>query len=104
MANFLDHHGIDTGLTKAEFCQQLHPAIKSEAQRRILKTAPDWKQRNAAVDIQSDDADVRASAQAVIDAVNAIRTKSNEIEASIVSMTDEQILDFNARDDSHWND
>jgi hypothetical protein len=103
MANFLDHNGIDSGLTKAQWCAQLHPAIKYEAQRRILEAAPEWRQRNAAVDVQSSNADVRAAAQAVIDAVASIRTKSNEIEASIVSMTDEQILDFNARDDSHWN-
>ena len=102
MANFLDHNGIDTGQTKAEFCQQLHPAIKYEAQRRILETAPGWRQRNAAIDIQSSDADVRAAAQAVIDAVNAIRAKSNEIEAALPSMTDQQILDFDARDDAHW--
>lgn len=102
MANFLDHNGIDTGQTKAEFCQQLHPAIKYEAQRRILQIAPEWRQRNAAIDIQSSDADVRAAAQAVIDAVNAIRAKSNEIEAALPSKTDQQILDFDARDDAHW--
>ena len=102
MANFLDHNGIDSGLTKAQWCARLHPAIKHEAQRRILEVAPDWKQRNAAIDMQSDDADVRAAAQAVIDAVAAIRAKSNEIEAALPSKTDQQILDFNARDDAHW--
>ena len=102
MANFLDHHGNDSGLTKEQWCEQLHPAIKYEAQRHILAVAPDWKQRNAAIDVQSDDADVRAAGQAVIDAVNAIRAKSNEIEAALPSKTDQQILDFNARDDNHW--
>ena len=100
---FLDHHGLDSGLTKEQWCEQLHPAVKFEAKRRILVVAPDWKQRNAAVDLQSDDADVRAAGQAVIDAVAAIRTKSNEIEAALPSMTDEQILNFNARDDAHWS-
>ena len=100
---FLDHYGLDSGLTKEEWCKQLHPAVKFEAKRRILAVAPDWKQRNAAVDLQSDDADVRATAQVVIDAVAAIRTKSNEIEAALPSMTDEQILNFNARDDAHWS-
>ena len=103
MANFLDHHGFDSGLTKEQWCQQLHPAIKYEAQRRILEVAPDWKQRNASIDLQSDDADVRAKAQAVIDAISAIRTKSNEIEAALPSMTDQQILDFDAREDAHWS-
>jgi len=103
MANFLDHQGLDSGLTKEEWCEQLHPAVKLEAKRRILAVAPDWKQRNAAVDLQSDDTDIRAAAQAVIDAVNAIRTKSNEIEAALSSMTDKQILNFDARDDAHWS-
>ena len=99
---FLDHNGFDSLLTKEQWCEQLHPAVKHEAQRRILAVAPDWKQRNAAVDVQSDNADVRAAGQAVIDAVNAIRVKSNEIEAALPSMTDQQILDFDARDDAHW--
>ena len=100
--SFLDHNGIDTGLTKAEFCQQLHPAVKHEAQRRILEIAPEWRQRNAAIDVQSDDADVRAAGQAVIDAVAAIRSKSNEIEAALPAKSDADILAFNARDDAHW--
>ena len=103
MSNFLDHNGIDSGLTKAQWCEQLHPAIKYEAQRRILEVAPDWKQRNAAVDVQSDDADVRAAGQAVIDAVAAIRSKSNEIEAGLTAKSDAEILAFNAADDSHWS-
>lgn len=102
MVNFLDHHGNDSGLTKEQWCAQLHPAIKYEAQRRILSVAPDWKQRNAAIDVQSDDADVRAAAQAVIDAVAAIRTKSNEIEAGLTAKSDADILSFNAADDTHW--
>jgi len=102
MANFLDHNGIDSGLTKAQWCEQLHPAMKLEAQRRILEGAPEWRQRNAAVDVQSDDADVRAAGQAVIDAISAIRAKSNEIEAALPSKTDQQIIDFDARDDAHW--
>ena len=102
MANFLDHNGIDSGLTKAQWCARLHPAIKHEAQRRILEVAPDWKQRNAAIDVQSSDADVRAAAQSIIDAVAAIRAKSNEIEASLTSMSDADILAFAATDDAHW--
>ena len=102
MANFLDHNGIDSGLTKEQWCERLHPAVKHEARRRILEVAPDWKQRNAAIDVQSDDADVRAAAQLVIDAVAAIRAKSNEIEAGLTSMSDADILAFAATDDAHW--
>ena len=102
MANFLDHQGNDSGFTKEQWCEALHPLIKEEAQRRILEVAPAWRQRNAAIDVQSDDADVRAAGQAVIDAVNAIRVKSNEIEASLTSKTDSDILAFNPADDVHW--
>ena len=102
MSNFLDHQGNDSGFTKEQWCETLHVCIKEEAQRRILDVAPAWRQRNAAVDLQSADENVRAAAQSVIDAVNAIRAKSNEIEASILSMSDEQIIEFNATDDTHW--
>lgn len=33
---------------------------------------------------------------------SAIRVQSNEIEAALPSKTDQQILDFDARDDAHW--
>lgn len=104
MANFLDHQGNDSGFTKAEWCEALHPFIKEEAQRRILDVAPAWRQRNASIDLQSTDENVRAAAQSVIDSVNAIRVKSNEIEASLTSKSDEDILAFNAQDDAHWSD
>lgn len=102
MSNFLDHQGNDSGLTKAEWCELLHPLIKEEAQRRILNVAPAWRQRNATIDLQSQDEVVRAAAQSVIDSVNAIRAKSNEIEASLTSKSDADILAFDATDDAHW--
>ena len=103
MANFLDMNGVDSGLTKDEFLNGPRDAIKLEARRRILKAAPEWKQRNAAIDIHSTDADVKAKAQTVIDTVNAIRTKSNEIEAALPDKTDEEIWYFDASDDAHWS-
>ncbi len=102
MANFLDHQGNDSGFTKDQWCEALHPFIKEEAQRRILDVAPAWRQRNATIDLQSEDEVVRAAAQLVIDAVNAIRAKSNEIEASLTSKSDADILAFDASDDAHW--
>lgn len=102
MSNFPDHQGNDSGFTKEQWCETLHPFIKQEAQRRILAAAPAWRQRNAAIDLQSADENVRAAAQAVVDAVNAIRVKSNEIEASLTSKSDADILAFDARDDAHW--
>ena len=103
MANFLDMNGVDSGLTKDEFLNGPRDAIKLEARRRILKAVPEWKQRNAAIDIHSTDADVKAKAQTVIDAVNALRTKSNEIEAALPDKTDEEIWYFDASDDAHWS-
>ncbi len=103
MSNFLDHQGNDSGFTKEQWCETLHVCIKEEAQRRILDVAPAWRQRNAAVDLQSADENVRAAAQSVIDAVNAIRAKSNEIEASLTSKSDADILAFDASDDAHWD-
>ena len=103
MSNFLDHQGNDSGFTKEQWCETLHVCIKEEAQRRILDVAPAWRQRNAAVDLQSADENVRAAAQSVIDAVNAIRAKSNEIEASLTSWSDADILAFDASDDAHWD-
>ncbi len=103
MANFVDHQGNESELTKAEWCETLHPLIKEEAQRRILAVAPAWRQRNASIDLQSTDEVVRAAAQSVIDSVNAIRAKSNEIEAGLTSKSDAEILAFNATDEKHWS-
>lgn len=103
MSNFPDHQGNDSGFTKEQWCETLHPLIKEEAQRRILDVAPAWRQRNASIDLQSTDEVVRAAAQLVIDAVNAIRVKSDEIEASLTSKSDADILAFDASDDAHWD-
>jgi len=83
---------------------KLTPNVKAEAERRILELMPDWKQRNVIADLSSDNADTKAAAVTAWAAVTALRTKSNEIEASISSMSDEQILNFNASDDAHWSD
>lgn len=83
---------------------KLTPHVKAEAGRRILAIMPEWKQRNTISDLSSDNADTKATAVTAWAAVTAIRTKSNEIEESIASMSDEEILNFNASDDAHWSD
>ena len=83
---------------------QLTPHVKAECERRILAIMPSWKQRNVIADLSSTNADTKAAAVTAWAAVTAIRTKSNEIEASISSMSDEQILNFNASDNAHWSD
>ncbi len=81
----------------------LTPHVKAECERRILELMPAWKQRNVIADLWSDDAAIEAAAAVEWAKVTALRTKSNEIEASIATMTDDQILNFNARDDAHWS-
>ena len=76
--------------------------VKIECQRRILAMMPDWKQRNIIADLSSDNADTKAAASVEWAKVTALRTKSDAIEASIASMSDEQILNFYASDDAHW--
>jgi len=86
----------------AEAQTLLTPHVKAECERRILAIMPGWKQRNTIADLSSDNADTKAAATTAWAQVTALRTKSNEIEASILSMTDQQILEFDARDDAHW--
>jgi len=80
------------------------PHVKAECERRILEIMPAWKQRNVIADLWSDNADTKAAAATEWAKVTALRAKSNEIEASIGSMSDDQILNFNASDDAHWSE
>jgi len=88
----------------ADAQEKLTPNVKAEASKRILALMPEWRQRNVIADLSSDNADTKAAAVTAWAAVTAIRTKSNEAEASIASMSDEQIINFDASDDAHWND
>ncbi len=88
----------------ADAQKQLTPHVKAEASKRILALMPEWRQRNVIADLSSTNSDTKASAETEWAKVVAIRTKSNEVEASIASMSDEQIINFNASDDAHWSD
>ena len=88
----------------AEAQTRLTPLVKSECERRILAIMPEWRQRNTIADLSSDNAETKAAATTAWAQVTALRTKSDEIEASIASMTDEQILNFDAQDDAHWSE
>ena len=81
---------------------QLTPSVKAECERRILEIMPSWKQRNTIADLSSDNAETKAAAATAWAQVTALRTKSNEIEASILSMSDSEIIEFNATADAHW--
>ena len=78
------------------------PKIKDECERRILSIMPEWRQRNVIADLTSDNAETKATAVTAWAQVTALRTKSNEIEASILSISDSEIIAFDATDDSHW--
>ena len=97
-----DSTGVPIYADAADAKERLSPRIKEECERRILSIMPEWRQRNTIADLTSDDADTKANAVAEWAKVTALRTRSNEIEESILSMTDEQIVYFEAFDDAHW--
>lgn len=86
----------------ADAKEKLSPRIKEECERRILEVMPEWRQRNTIADLTSDDADTKAAAVTAWAQVTTLRAKSDEIEASILSMSDSQIIEFDATDDNHW--
>lgn len=83
---------------------KLTPNVKTECERRILAIMPEWRQRNVIADLSSTNSDTKSAAETEWAKVTAIRTKSDEIETSIATMSDEEILNFNASDDAHWSD
>lgn len=88
----------------AEAQAKLTPHVKAEAAKRILAIMPEWRQRNVIADLASDNSDTKAEAVTAWAAVTALRTKSDEIEASIGSMSDQEIVNFDVSADAHWND
>lgn len=95
--------------------------IKAEASKRIVAAYPEWKQRNhmaAVVDIQNkelialkssttytlsaDESATVAAAQAAKTEIFNIRAKSDELEASLDSMTQAQLEAFDPTNDSNW--
>ena len=82
---------------KKSFRQELKKNVSVASSR-----SPEWRQRNAIADLSSDNAETKAAAATAWAQVTALRTKSNEIEASILSMSDSEIIAFDATDDTHW--
>lgn len=100
----------------------LKEKIKAEAGLRIYAVYPDYKQRNfngvvsliqnkelLAIKAGSgnytpteDEMTYLRAAKTCKDFIDAIRTKSNELEASLDSMTEEQLNAFDPSDDSNW--
>ena len=97
-----DNNGVPIYADTADAKAKLSPRIKQECERRILAVMPEWRQRNTIADLTSDDAETKAAATTAWAQVTALRTKSDQIEASISSMSDSQIIEFDATDDAHW--
>tara|TARA_R100001594_G_scaffold97946_1_gene132299 strand:+ start:113 stop:727 length:615 start_codon:yes stop_codon:yes gene_type:complete len=85
--------------------------VKAEAQKRILAILPDWKQRNfaflykqvsdgTASDAQKAEMD---AAVALWEKIDAVRSKSDEIEAAIASMDKDAVNLFIISDDANWS-
>lgn len=109
--------------TKLEIAlDALKEKIKAEAGFRIYAVYPDYKQRNlnGAVSLvqnkellalkagsgnytpTEEEMVLLRAAKACKDFIDAIRAKSNELEASLDSMTEEQLNAFNPSEDSNW--
>ena len=97
-----DQTGVPIYADAADAREKMSPRIKQECKKRILAIMPSWKQRNTIADLTSDNAETRAAAAVEWAKVTALRTKSNEIEASLTSKSDADILAFDASDDAHW--
>ena len=98
------NRGVVIYADAAEAQEKLTPHVKAESGRRILALMPEWRQRNVIADLSSSNSDTKAAAETEWAKVTAIRTKSNEVEASIGSMSDEEIVNFDASDDAHWSE
>ena len=97
-----DASGVPIYADKNDAKEKLSPRIKEECERRILEVMPDWRQRNTIAELSSDNAETKAAAITAWAQVTTLRTKSDQIEASILSMSDAEIIEFDATDDANW--
>ncbi len=81
----------------------LQPSIRKECERRILELMPAWRQRNVIADLSSSDADKKAAALEAWSQVEALRTKSNELEEAVRTMSDEEHFTFDPTNDTYWS-
>ena len=119
-----DGTNFSNPISTSDLKDSLIKIIKSEAYGRIITVYPEWKQRNlngAVTRIQNnevrklkgdldyltysptaDDVAKIAEADTCEAFCQAIRTKSDELETSLDSMTAEQLEAFDPTDDSNW--
>lgn len=111
--------------TVSELKTILSERIKGEASRRIQAVYPEWKQTNfmaavaeihdkeivamkqipfiAQYQLTADELQIIKDANACKVAITAIRTRSNELEASLDNMTLAQLKVFDPTDNRNWS-
>ena len=113
---------VEPEFSTSEIKNLLIEKIKVEAGKRIVSSYPEYRQRNlnGAVSLiqnkellaikagsgnytpTEDEMTSLRAAKTCKDFIDAIRTKSNELEASLDSMTEEQLNAFDPSKDSNW--
>lgn len=113
---------VEPEFSTSEIKNSFIEKIKLEAGRRIVSTYPDYKQRNlnGAVSLvqnkellalkagsenytpTEEEMVLLRAAKACKEFIDAIRAKSNELEASLDSMTEEQLNAFDPSKNSNW--
>jgi len=119
---WLENNDLSSLYTTDELKAKHITEIKYQAYQRINATYPDYKQRNFNAEVSkihnkevvamknSTTYTLTADELAAITAANTceqfilnIRTKSDELETSLDSMTDEQLEAFDPTDDNNWS-
>lgn len=113
---------IQPEFSASEIKNSLIEKIKIEAKKRIVSVYPEYKQRNingAVSFIQNkellalkagsgnyaptaDEMTSLRAAKTCKDFIDGVRTKSNQLEVSLDSMTEEQLNAFDPSEDSNW--
>lgn len=113
---------VDPEFSTLEIKYSLVEKIKLEAFARITATYPEYKQRNLSGEVSniqnkevislksgagsytptSDEMILLRAAKTCKDFIDGIRAKSNQLEASLDSMTEEQLNAFDPSEDSNW--
>ena len=83
--------------SEAEWREQRVEWVKTEASRRIEAVYPLWKQVNILRDGTADEI------QAMRVAINAVRNKSDVLEALVATMTIDELKALRVNDEAYWD-
>jgi len=119
---WLENNDLSSLYTTDELKAKHITEIKYQAYQRITATYPDYKQRNLNAEVSkihnkevvamknsttytltADELAAIAAANTCEAFIQGIRTKSDELETSLDSMTDEQLEAFDPTDDNNWS-